>query len=95
MILLLALYLALTYITKATEDFYPYGFLDPSNGHSGRVAAYAFAILAAIVVIFLAVWGLIWARKWLTERMMGMKGKFYGGRERVGDDVEMPRYLGK
>ena len=95
LILLLALYLALAYITNATEGFYPYGFLDPSNGHSGRVAAYAFAILAAIIIIFLVVWCLIWARKWLTERVMGMKGKFYGGRERVSEDLEMPRYRGK
>lgn len=95
MILLLALYLALAYITNATKGFYPYGFLDPSNGHSGRVAAYAFAILAAIIVIFLVVWALIWARKRLTERTMRMKGKFHGRREWVGEDVEMPSYLGK
>ena len=95
LILLLALYLALAYVTNATHGFYPYGFLDPSNGHGGRVAAYVFAILAAIVVIFLVVWGLIWARKWLTERVIRMKGKFHEGRERVGQDVEMPGYPGK
>jgi len=95
LILLLALYLALAYITEATEGFYPYGFLDPSNGHSGRVAAYAFAILAAMIVIFLVVWVLIWARKRLTERAMRMNGKFYGRREPVAQDVEMPSYPGK
>jgi len=77
LIILLALYLCLAYLTHATEGFYPYGFLDPSSGHSGRVAAYAFAILAAIVVIFLVVWSLIWMRRWVTEKVAHMNGKFY------------------
>ncbi|KAI9869208.1 MAG: hypothetical protein M1830_005436, partial [Pleopsidium flavum] len=89
LIILLALYLCLAYITHATEGFYPYSFLDPSNGHSGRVTAYAFAILAAIIVIFLVVWFLIWVRRWVTERVGHMNGKFHGARPRADEDVEM------
>ncbi|MCJ1367757.1 hypothetical protein MMC16_006891 [Acarospora aff. strigata] len=104
LILLLALYLALAYITHATQGFYPYGFLDPSAGRSGRVAAYAFAILAAVVVIFLVVWALVWVRKWATERVGGSgrrtkRRREYGGRARVEEgvveDVEMRGYMTK
>ncbi|KAH8700685.1 hypothetical protein BGW36DRAFT_134419 [Talaromyces proteolyticus] len=68
LILLLLLYLALAYLTHKTEGFYTYSFLDPGNRgqHSGKVAGYAFAILAAIIVIFAVTWFLIWSRRKLT-----------------------------
>ena len=78
LIILLALYLGLAYLTKAVEGFYPYSFLDTSKG-SGRVAAYAFGILAAIIVIFGVVWLVIWLRRWLTERKLGLQGNFGKG----------------
>lgn len=65
LVLLLALYLALAYVTHATQGFYPYAFLDPSYGR-GRLAGYVIGIAAASVVIFLIVWGLIWIRRRLT-----------------------------
>lgn len=80
LIILLALYLALAYITHATEGFYPYSFLDTSKG-SGRVAGYCFGILAAICVIFGVVWGLIWLRDWAT-RKLGFEGRFAGPRRK-------------
>lgn len=79
LILILALYLALAYITHATKGFYPYSFLDPGPdgpGGDGWVAGYILIIAVAVVVIFAVVKGLIWARVWLTERKMGMEGKF-------------------
>ena len=91
LIILLALYLGLAYLTKATEGFYPYSFLDAGKGH-GRVAAYAFGILAAITVIFGVVWLVVWLRKWLTENKMGMNGKLARGRRtdyREQEDMEM------
>ncbi|KAM0799252.1 hypothetical protein BDR22DRAFT_807714 [Usnea florida] len=75
LIVLLACYLALAYITHSTEGFYPYSFLDTSKG-SGRVAGYCFGILAAICVIFGIVWGLIWLREFITTRKLGLDGKF-------------------
>ena len=75
LIVLLACYLALAYITHSTEGFYPYSFLDTSKG-SGRVAGYCFGILAAICVIFGIVWGLIWLREFVTTRKLGLDGKF-------------------
>ncbi|KAI9843409.1 MAG: hypothetical protein M1837_006435 [Sclerophora amabilis] len=76
LLVLLALYVGLAYLTHATQGFYPYAFLDPSTGGQGRVTAYAFGILAAIIVIFIVVWGLIWLRRWLTERVARREGVF-------------------
>lgn len=90
-VVILALYLALAYVTHATKGFYPYSFLDPGPagpGGSGWVAAYIVIILVATIVIFVVVKTIIWARVWLTERKMGMDGKF-AGRRGVGGDVEM------
>lgn len=81
LILLLALYLALAYITHATQGFYPYAFLDPAHG-GGRLAGYIIGIAAACVVIFLVVWGLIWVRKRVT-----------GTGKRSKNDHDIPRYL--
>ena len=86
LVVLLACYLALAYITHATEGFYPYSFLDTSKG-SGRVTGYCFGILIAICVIFGIVWGVIWLRNLATQKL-GLEGKFAGQRRKVdGPDV--------
>ena len=88
LIIILALYLALAYLTQATEGFYPYTFLDTSKG-SGKVATYAFGILAATIVIFGVVWCIICLRRWSTETKLGMEGKFVKSREEgSGGDLE-------
>lgn len=74
LVLILVFYLALAYLTHATQGFYPYDFLDPSTG-SGKVAGYCFGILAAVCVIFGVVWVLILARN-RAARKWGMEGKF-------------------
>ncbi|KAK2785569.1 hypothetical protein FQN53_007654 [Emmonsiellopsis sp. PD_33] len=83
LILILAFYLALAYITYASQGFYTYSFLDPGPGrtHSARVAGYSFGILAAAIVIFGIVWVITWARqrvvgggkktKWATKGVAG------------------------
>ncbi|KAL8754050.1 MAG: hypothetical protein Q9199_004606 [Rusavskia elegans] len=75
LVILLALYLALAYLTRVTAGFYPYSFLDPNKG-SGKLAGYILGILAAACVIFGIVWGIIWIRRWLTESKLGIHGKF-------------------
>ena len=72
--LLLALYLALAYITYATQGFYVYNFLNPVQG-AGRTAGYILGILIAECLIFGLVWGAIWTRVWLTERVLSMEAK--------------------
>ncbi|GLI74598.1 hypothetical protein PoHVEF18_002842 [Penicillium ochrochloron] len=66
LILLLAFYLCVAYITVHTEGFYTYSFLNPAANGSGLVAGYCFGILAAIIVIFLISWSLIRLRVFLT-----------------------------
>ncbi|ORY54809.1 uncharacterized protein BCR38DRAFT_357541 [Pseudomassariella vexata] len=78
LIVLLALYLSLAYLTYHTKGFYTYSFLDPGKQHS-LVAAYVFGIAIAIIMIFALVWGLIWTRRWATEKKLGMDGKFARG----------------
>ncbi|RVX68720.1 hypothetical protein B0A52_07606 [Exophiala mesophila] len=52
LVIILLLYLALAYLTYATQGFYVYSFLNPDTG-TGRVTGYCFGIFAAILVIFL------------------------------------------
>lgn len=88
LLLILALYLSLAYLTHATQGFYTYDFLNPAKGN-GRVAGYVFGILVATCVIFAIVWSLIWSRKRLTESVWQRNGKFSErGRRREGD-IEM------
>lgn len=86
--MILALYLALAYITVATQGFYTYSFLDPGRG-KGRVVGYVFGILVAICVVFGLVWGLIWTRRWVTGTVWGMNGKLSPKPGREHEDMEM------
>lgn len=75
-IILLALYLGLAYLTHATEGFYVYPFLDLQTHSSGVVGGYIIGILVAAIIIFLIVRYLIALRVWITETKLGMGGKF-------------------
>ncbi|TGZ82175.1 hypothetical protein EX30DRAFT_340064 [Ascodesmis nigricans] len=74
LILFLALYLALAYVTKETQGFYTYSFLDPGKG-VGSLVGYMFGVLIGICVLFAIVWGVVWLRKWITEEKGGFGGK--------------------
>ncbi|KAJ5554895.1 hypothetical protein N7535_007338 [Penicillium sp. DV-2018c] len=67
LVLILLLYLCVAYITHHTEGFYPYSFLDIGEHGSGIVTGYCFGILAAVLVIFLISWALIYLRRRLTH----------------------------
>lgn len=58
--LIVACYLGVAYITKATQGFYVYSFLNPSKGPI--LAAYIVGILAGSIIVFVIVnlikWGL-------------------------------------
>lgn len=81
LILLLAAYLGLAYVTYATQGFYTYGFLDPANG-GGLLAGYIVGIAAGCAVVFCLVWGLIWVRR-----------RFTGTGKRSKNDIGMHRHL--
>ncbi|KAI0151642.1 hypothetical protein GGR57DRAFT_471009 [Xylariaceae sp. FL1272] len=70
LLVILALYLALAYVTEATKGFYTYSFLDPGL-EGGLVAAYVFGIAVGFCVVFGVVQGLIWVRRRLTEGRSG------------------------
>ncbi|KAJ0161637.1 hypothetical protein CTA2_5878 [Colletotrichum tanaceti] len=76
LIIVLALYLALAYVTYYTQHFYPYTFLDIQANGSGKVAAYIIGVAVAGIVFYLVAKGLIWLREWVTEGKLGMDGKF-------------------
>ncbi|QUC16900.1 uncharacterized protein UV8b_01141 [Ustilaginoidea virens] len=74
---ILLAYLALAFLTLATQGWYTYSFLDHDAVRGrGVVAAYVLGIAVGIAVTFGVVYALIWLRRWLTEAKMGMKGKF-------------------
>lgn len=87
LIILLLLYLALAYLTHATQGFYVYNFLDPDTG-SGKVTGYCFGIFAGILVVFFVVWGLIWTRKRFTRQGKRSR-KDLARRSSLETDVEM------
>jgi uncharacterized membrane protein len=74
-IILLALYLGLAYVTHATQGFYVYPFLDLQKNSSGIVGAYIVGILVAAIIVFLIVRYLIALRVWVTEKKLRMAGK--------------------
>ena len=88
LVIILAFYLAVAYITHAAQGFYTYDFLDPGRG-KGRVAGYVFGILAGICVVFGLVWCCIRVRKWLTEKKWHLEGKFSPKATKRHQDIEM------
>ncbi|CZS98825.1 uncharacterized protein RAG0_07383 [Rhynchosporium agropyri] len=105
LILILGCYLGLAYVTHATKGYYVYNFLNPNPvnkiiGEDGKeknvggvgkgaVVGYCFGIAIAIIIIFAVVKGLTTLRKWVTEKKMERKGRFYAGREMGYGDVEL------
>ncbi|KAK3336536.1 hypothetical protein B0T19DRAFT_42071 [Cercophora scortea] len=92
LIVVLALYLSLAYITDATKGFYPYDFLDPAKQHA-FVAAYVFGIAVGCLILFGVAWGLVWLRRYITETKLGLDGKFAHARAQLSDpDIEMAKH---
>ncbi|KAK7744093.1 hypothetical protein SLS53_003611 [Cytospora paraplurivora] len=79
-VIVLALYLALAYLTHYTKGFYTYSFLDIRAQGSGLTAAWIIAIAVVGCLVFSIVKGLIHLRLWLTEKKGGMHGRFASGR---------------
>ena len=84
-VILLALYLGLAYLTHATEGFYVYPFLDLQKNSPGVVAGFIIGILVAAIIVFLIVRYLIVLRVWVTEERLGKHGKF----SKRGDIISM------
>jgi hypothetical protein len=94
-VIILAMYLGLAYVTHATQGFYVYSFLDPAENSRGVVAGYIVGILAASIVIFIVVKYIILARLIVTEKKMGKAGRFSredSGSQHPGEPVQMDTY---
>ena len=72
LVLLLAGYLGVAYITKATQGFYTYNFLDPKTDGSGMVAAYIVGIPIGICILFVIIAGIHWVKVWFFEKVVGI-----------------------
>ncbi|KAK4496471.1 hypothetical protein PRZ48_012451 [Zasmidium cellare] len=66
-LLILSLYLGLAYLTKATQDWYVYEWMNPAHGDLS-IVLHVFSYAAVMIAIFVAVWGGIWLRKKITNR---------------------------
>lgn len=101
LVIILACYCGLAYLTHATKGVYVYDFLNPAPKHEvngvnvggvgsqGVVAGYVFGIAAGICILFCVSKGIATLRKWVTETKMDRKGKFYAGREMGMGEVEL------
>jgi len=89
LVVILALYLALAYITRSTKGFYVYSFLDPATSGRASVAAYVFGIAIGCILVYLLVKGIVALRLWVTEKKLGMDGKFAHHGNWQGGDTEM------
>lgn len=92
LVVVLAGYLGLAYVTHAAQGWYPYSFLDPDRANVG---VYVVGILVGSLVVFGVVWGVVWGRRWVTEKKMGRTGKFARGRDVGGEVVMMEEARGK
>ncbi|KAJ7484127.1 hypothetical protein FB451DRAFT_1231598 [Mycena latifolia] len=95
-ILLLVGYLGVAYITKASQGFYPYPFLNPATQHA-RLAAYIIGIAVGDVVVFFLTRSVvllrirIFASRNKEGREEGLTGGDGGGREGLEDWEEVER----
>jgi len=84
MIFILALYLALAYVTYATQRFYPYAFLNPAKEHD-RLAVYIIGIAVAGCVVFSLAKTIMWIRMRAVSRK---QARATGGLDDVDDVME-------
>ncbi|KAF7190180.1 hypothetical protein HII31_08511 [Pseudocercospora fuligena] len=68
----LSLYLGLAYLSKATEDFYVYEWMNPAWGWQGIVAHIA-GYAAGMTAIYSLVWGAMWLREQLISKHLERK----------------------
>ncbi|KAJ4351566.1 uncharacterized protein N0V89_006909 [Didymosphaeria variabile] len=92
-VIVLALYLSLAYLTHALQGWYTYDFLDLSKHSGGVVAGYIVGILVGSIIVFLIVRYLILLRLWLTEKKLGMTGKFSSRDQRGVRDEEAGKHV--
>jgi hypothetical protein len=100
LVIILACYCGLAYLTHYTKGVYVYSFLNPEPKHEvngvnvggvgkGEVVGYVFGIAVGICLLFCLTKGIASLRKWLTETKLQKNGKFYAGRDMRIGEVEL------
>lgn len=87
LVLILCGYLGVAYITKATQGFFTYSFLDNELHSPGIVAAYIVGILVGAIVFFVVIRTIVVLRDWLTERRPGKVGGKRSKRDNMGGEM--------
>lgn len=95
LVVILALYLGLAYVTYDAQHFYVYDFLDDRIYSRGAITGYCFAILAVTVVAFVIVHYLIMLREWFTEKKLGRTGVFTHRERRMGTETPADPEIGE
>lgn len=71
-VVVLGFYLGLVYVVHGAQNIWVYNFFDPTRPNA-KVAAFIVGILAAEIVVFFIVWGLIHMRDWIFPRGRGVR----------------------
>ena len=74
-VIILLLYLGLTYTTWGTQDFYVYSFLDDRIHSKGVIAGYILGILVMAIVVYFIIHFVILGRVKLTEGKWNKTGR--------------------
>lgn len=67
LLVVLSLYLGLAYLTRYTQGFYVYEWLNPAHG-TASILLHILGYTAGIVALFLLVRGALWFKNWVGER---------------------------
>lgn len=87
LIIFLALYLAVAYITHATQGFYTYTFLDPQKEGS-LLAAYIVGIAVGCAVVFSIAKGVQHLRCWIVRRYGRRRERFRREAQRTVEELD-------
>jgi len=71
-IVILGFYLGMVYLVHDVQSIWVYNFFDPTKPNA-KVAAFIVGILAAEVVVYFVMWGLIHMRDWIFPRGRGVR----------------------
>lgn len=89
LVLILLGYLGIAYITRATQGFYTYSFLDP-NKQRAKLAIYIVGIPAALVIIFILVRYITRLRERVFSTLVRRKASA-GEKMEDWQDIERPK----
>ncbi|KAF2655991.1 hypothetical protein K491DRAFT_597881 [Lophiostoma macrostomum CBS 122681] len=88
MLLLLSLYLGLAYLTRWTQGFYVYEWMNPAHGNAS-IILHIIGYTAGIILIFVLARGAIWLRSYVLDRVRDRRGGVEADMIRLGKPGEV------